>query len=328
MGALVPVRLGFLPSLDGEAVVSDQAPLAVAVAPATDPSGFLAVTIGDHVIRYRPLDPKALPARASADPALDGRAADLRDVIPGVDLRVLAGSRTASVFFILDEAADAGRLRFLVDAAGLGLVVNEEGKGVFTDAAGVEVARMSHPWAMDSTPDTTGLGSGRMTTAAWMTVEGKASPYTVSVTVDPAWLKSAVYPVYVDPTLTLADTSGSDDAFVNAGNAAYEYEEYCRPESPFYCELWLGQSPDPTSDVGIVYMKWAISALMYQGIDTASLQFFPYHQWSHSTPKNTWVWQVGPGPGTEAWTESAINYNNRPQGVEGSASTGSTTEDT
>ena len=130
------------------------------------------------------------------------------------------------------------------------------------------------------------------------------------MTVDPAWLKDAVYPVYVDPTLTIADTSGSDDAFVNAGNNIV-YGEYCRPDSPYYCELWLGQSPSPTTDVATVYMKWNTSALMGLGIDTASLQFFPYHQYSHATPKNTWVRRV-----TASWSEST-HQAQQPAGLDG-----------
>ena len=97
---------------------------------------------------------------------------------------------------------------------------------------------------MDSTPDTAGLGSGRMTGGVSVALTGTASPWTVTVTVDPAWLTDAVYPVYVDPTLTMANTSSSDDAFVNAGNDIV-YGPYCRPDSPYYCELWLGQSPAP-----------------------------------------------------------------------------------
>ena len=283
---LEPVRLGYLRSADGKGAVSGKAPLQVTVSPATDPAGFLTVHAAGYTIRYRPLTIKGLPASASAAASIDGGAADLKDVIPGVDLRVLARARTASVFFILDQAADAGELQFAIDAPGLLAEVNADGQVVFTDAAGTEVARMAHPWAMDSTPDTAGLGSGRMTGAVSVAMQGAASPYTATVTVDPAWLKDAVYPVYVDPTLALADTSSSDDAFVNAGNNIV-YGEYCRPDSPFYCELWLGQSPSPTTDVGLVFMKWSPSLFTGLGFDSASLQVFPYHQWSHSTPKNT-----------------------------------------
>jgi RHS repeat-associated protein len=320
--SLEPIRLGYLRSADNKGAVSGKAPMKVTVEPATDAGGFLTVESAGYTIRYRPLTTKGLPASASTAAAIDGGAADLKDIIPGVDLRVLARSRTASVFFILDRASDATKLSFAIDAPGLTAVVNADGQIVFSDAAGTEIARMSHPWAMDSTPDTMGLGSGRMTGGVNVALTGTASPYTATVTVDSAWLKDAVYPVYVDPTLALADTSSSDDAFVNAGNTGMIYGEYCRPDSPYYCELWLGQSPSPTSDVGSVFMKWSMSSLMYRGIDTASLQFFPYHQYLHSTPKNTWVWQV-----SGSWSEATLKYSNRP-GVTGSARTGDTAEDT
>lgn len=319
--ALEPVRLGYLRAANGKGAVSDKAPMKVTVNPASEAQGFLAVETGGYTITYRPVSTKALPATAAAAAAIDGGAADLKDVIPGVDLRVLARARTASVFFILDRPTDASVLQFLVDAPGLTAVVNADGQVVFTDAAGVEVARMNHPWAMDSTPDTVGLGSGRMTGAVTVALSGKTSPYTATVSVDAGWLKDAVYPVYVDPTLTIADNSGSDDAFENAGNNIV-YGEYCRPDSPYYCELWLGQSPSPTSDVATVYMKWNTTALMGLGIDTASLQFFPYHQYSHATPKRTWVRRV-----TASWSESTIKHSNLP-GSTGDLYSATTVEDT
>ena len=130
-GPLTPVRLGFVGKAGDTAVTSDQAPMAVSVAPAVDPRGFLAVTVSGHTITYRPLTTKGLPATAATPPAIDGAAAGLRDVIPGVDLRVLAQSRSASVFFILDRPADATALTFAIEAPGLALQPDADGQLVF-----------------------------------------------------------------------------------------------------------------------------------------------------------------------------------------------------
>ncbi len=144
------------PRADGDGRGVGKAPMKVTVTPATDPAGFLTVEAAGHTITYRPLTTKGLPASSSVAAAIDGGAADLNDVIPGVDLRVLARARTASVFFILDRASDAGRLHVSPSMPRASpRAVNADGQVVFTDAAGIEVARMNHPWAMDSTPDTT-----------------------------------------------------------------------------------------------------------------------------------------------------------------------------
>jgi hypothetical protein len=60
---------------------------------------------------------------------------------------------------------------------------------------------MPRPYLQDSS-DVEGRGGGLYAEAVTQTVSGEAAAYTVTFTVDQAFLDSAVYPVYVDPTTT------------------------------------------------------------------------------------------------------------------------------
>lgn len=62
---------------------------------------------------------------------------------------------------------------------------------------------MPAPYAVDSASDPD-LGSGHTTTAVSYELGKQGSQSTVTVRVDDAeWLASAVYPIYVDPSITI-----------------------------------------------------------------------------------------------------------------------------
>ena len=322
----LPVQVGFAPvNGDPTAVASTNAPVGVEVEPATSADGFLTVTTGGHQISYRPASPALLSPAADQAPATAGAAADLAEAIPGVGARILARADGAHVFFVANSAADAAELTYEVDAPGLSLAPDKNGGYTFSDAIGGVIARMPNPYAVDSTPDGGGLGSGHTTDKVNYQITGSASPYTVTVSVDPDWLKGAVYPVYVDPTITNGGGNTYGDTFVNPGNASFEYGNYCRPDSPYYCEMWLGQSPSPTSDVGTDYIRFDLSSIAGTTIDTATLKIYPYWQYYHTTGVNTWVRQVA---SSGNWSESATNYSNRPSANASPIITGNTTQST
>lgn len=316
-----PIKVGFAPVAAGDtAEISNQAPVAVQVAPASDARGFLAVTIGGHAITYRPVATGSLAPTAASAPTVNGSLADVAEVAPGLAARILARADGAHVFFVLNSAADAAKISYTVDAPDLSLVSDKQGGYEFHDAKGALVARMPNPYAMDSTPDTTGLGSGRMTNLVSYAITGSVSPWTVTVTVDPTWLKAATYPVYVDPTIVNGGSSTYGDTFTNPNYPTTNFGNYCRPDSPYYCELWLGQSPNPTADVGSDLMRFDLTPVLATTIDSASLQIFPYHQYMGTSPMNTWVRQV-----TSSWTESTT-YNTRPSVSGSGVVTGTTAQ--
>jgi RHS repeat-associated protein len=302
-----PIELTFAPAvgLDG-LVESTKAPVAVEVAPADDPRGVVALTYGDVRIALVPFLEEA--AIAETRPTISDSMSEVLDAFPGIDLRVFAQPYGAATFLVLHEVPTAARWTFVVDAPGLSLRLAKDGSVEFVDAKDSVVGAMHAPYAIDSTPDEF-VGGGRTTSALSYTLGTAGSLPTVTVSVDDAsWLKDAVYPVYVDPSVTIyPPTSGSTygDSFINQGNAGMNYGNYSRPDTGQF-ELWLGQSPSPTTDVARDLVKFDLSTIAGTTIDSATFQVYPYHQYYDApTTETAYLRRV-----TADWVENTVTWTN------------------
>ena len=244
---LVPVEVGFRASDDpGVSAISDRAPASVAVAPSNAEGGFLVLARDQQRIAFGLPGDLAKDAPAVA-PTIAGTVADYASLLPGVDLRVIAGARGAKSFFTWREVPKDATLRYVVDAPGLTLVPTPDGAIELRDAKGEAVARIPRPYAVDSTPDEL-AGGGRFTDRVSLALAPDGR--TVSVSVDPTWLATAVYPVYVDPSTGWVYNAGTDsygDAHTASGYPSLNFDDYVRPDSPYYHELWNGVDPSGTS---------------------------------------------------------------------------------
>jgi hypothetical protein len=135
--------------------------VAVTVAPAAAPDGFLRFGSDGHAVSFG-LPADARSKATTIDPATDGRIATYGNFLPGVDLRVIAGATGAKSFFAWHEVPKDPSLTFTVDAPGLSLILQKDGSIGFFDGSGKLVGRMPRPFAVDSTPNET-LGSGLYT---------------------------------------------------------------------------------------------------------------------------------------------------------------------
>jgi RHS repeat-associated protein len=322
--AFVPIEAGFTAVAGADrAVVSDKAPAVVTVRPADDPRGFLALETDGFRVAYHPLvtDGQVDRAAAAAEAVIDGRRADLAEVFPGVDLRVFARAEGANTFLVLAAAPTEPRWTFLVDLPkGARLATNPETGGVdIVDATGAVRMRVAAPWATDSTPDEF-TGSGRTTTALHYELGEFDGTPTLTVSLDDTdWLATAVYPVYVDPTTTIENggTHANGDTFANRGNKSMNYGNYQRPDSPYYYEMWLGESPSDSTYYNMAYINWATGVLEDLGIDSATVKIRPYHQYYNApTTTRTWLRQV-----TADWAENTLTWNLKPTVASGTVDT-------
>ena len=122
-----------------------------------------------------------------------------------------------------------------------------------------------------------------------------------------------MYPVYVDPALNLinAGTRTYGDTFINAGNPNFNYGNYQRPDTGDYT-LWLGQSPNPTSDVTRDLFRFDTTALAGLSVDAATLKVYPYHQYYNApTAETTYLRLITSGPWYESGT-GGVTWNTRP----------------
>ena len=93
---------------------------------------------------------------------------------------------------------------------------------------------------------------------------------TVTVAVDPVWLATAVYPVYVDPSTGWVYNTGTNsygDAHTASGYPTLNFDDYVRPDSPYYHELCERTDPSGTSGTSYDFLKWNLSALQGSTVD-------------------------------------------------------------
>jgi RHS repeat-associated protein len=322
-GAFVEIEPGFSAVAGPDkAATSDKALAAVTVAPAGDERGFLAVEDQQGFrVALRPLvTDGSLDALArAAEPAIDGTKADLAELFPGVDARVFAQPDATKLYLVLDEPPNTTSWTFLVDVPkGTTMAIDKDTGAVdLFDAKGERRAILLAPYALDSTPDEQ-AGGGLMTTDVHYTIgEHENGTPTVTVSVDDAaWLAKATYPVYVDPSIYLPGTNTYGDTFVNEGNPSMNYANYQRPDSPYYYEMWMGQSPSQSTYYTEAYLKYDVADLAGMAIDSAVVRVFPYHAYFNApTSRTVWLRRVLSGG---SWTESGLTWNNKP----GTASTG------
>ncbi len=101
----------------------------------------------------------------------------------------------------------------------------------------------------------------------------------------------------------------AQDTFASSKYPTSNFNTYQRPDSPYYYEMWHGNEPG-TSYYNEVYMRFKdIRTTIgdYVHVDGAALQFYPYWQYYHSTPRKSYLRLV-----TQDWTVGQVTWNNRP----------------
>jgi RHS repeat-associated protein len=297
---------------NGISARADHAPAQLDLAAADNGSGFAVLHGGGHVIRFR-LPDDTLPGRAASQPATNdnGRFADYADFLPGgISLRVFPRQDGFASFLVLPSRPASNIFAFEIEAPGLTLVATDDGGAEFRDSRASVVGRIPRPYMLDSSV-LEGRGGGLYSDAVKMTLtETKGPAYLLTLNVDPAFLDSAVYPVYVDPTTTDFPTGSTtaDDTFASQRWPNTVLNTYQRPDSPYYHEMWHGNEPG-TSYYNEVYLRFngIASTLGDVEIDSAALDFYPYWQYYHSDPRKSYLRRI-----TSDWSASTLKWNLRP----------------
>ncbi|MGH2464988.1 MAG: DNRLRE domain-containing protein, partial [Candidatus Limnocylindrales bacterium] len=308
-----PIALGFAKGaktdeLTGSVpvVTSDQAPSTVSLFDLTS-KDFVTVTDKAQSIGFGlPLD--AAKTAKPTDPIVDGISADYTGIQQDVDLRILAQAMGSKAFLILHSMPADPSYTFRVDAPGLTLASQDDGSISLIDASGKTVATIPHPYALDSTDDPLS-GGGRYTDQASVVVgkDTDGAP-TITISLDPAWLKTATFPVYLDPSAQFLSTNNTFDAHTASAFPSANYHAYQRPDSPFYYEMWLGTDPSGTSGTSYDFISWDLSSIGAVTVDSTSVSTHPYHQYYASpTVERSWI-----GIPTASWTEAGITWSNQP----------------
>ena len=306
-----PIDLSFgQPIADGATTSVANSPSRISLFPADAAAGFLRLEGSGQSISFGLPAGTALGTDQPTGQVLDaGAYAEYANFLPGgIALRVFAHPDGFKSFLVLPARPATNIFSFAIDTT---LTIADEGDGSFTfrDPEGNIVGRLPRPFLVDSS-DVEGRGGGLYSEAVSQTVSGDGQVRTLTLSVDSTTLDTAVYPVYIDPTTTTFPTGSTtaNDTFSSSKYPGSNFNTYQRPDSPFYYEMWHGNEPG-TSYYNHVWIRFndLEATLGSTHVDSASLQLYPYWQWSHSTPKNSYVERV-----SEDWAAGTLKWNNEP----------------
>src|SRR5919108_414867 len=232
-------------------------------------------------------------AAEGKQPNADGSRVTYTDLEPGLDLIYDVAANSLKETIVLKQAPAVereGRFRFPISLDGVSAVADEGGVALVNSSDQV-VARVPDGTAWDSASGDE--GPSPTTVDVGLAVDGEKS--FIEVTVSREWLEAPdrVYPVFVDPTISLGSTG---DTY------AYSFQ----PSSNFSTQDKVRLGTD-SSGTNQAYMKFDVSSLGGQNIQSAIWN--GYFSSSVQTGFRT-AYNVHPVSGT--WSASTLNWSNKP----------------
>ncbi len=200
---------------------------------------------------------------------------------------------------VLPNKQAAKTFSFRLDLNGLDYRLEEGGAIAFLDeATGDTVAYMPKPYMFDSRVDTaTGEEMPIFSEDVTQTVSFAGKNLTVEITPSSDWLNDPkrVYPVYIDPSLNLANQG---DTYVSEYSPATNYGNAT--------ELLDGVS-DIDYKNNYPLIKFDTSPLNGYTINSATLNIYAKYAYSGSTPTPVWLNRA-----TSSWSAGSVTWNTKP----------------
>ena len=215
-----------------------------------------------------------------------------KDVLSNIDLNIGAVSNTLKENIVINSLTDISTIVEPVRAENLKLVKNEDGSIIAEDqTTGDKIFVLPQPYMYDANGDICDID---------VVISLSGDTYTLTYTLDRSWLKSAAYPVVVDPTVTVPyGTSAIDDGRVSQAH----------PSNNYSTSVLMCTGYGSTSKVDRSYVRF--NQLPGSGLFTAS-QIYGAHftattYSSFSDSSTVWLYKV-----TGSWNASTIIWNNKP----------------
>lgn len=165
-----------------------------------NPGDLASVTISPHEsIGW------SLAGAAAVTPTVSGNDASYPGILPTTTVEETAGATGVKESIVLSSANAGNAWTFPLDIQGLTPSLDGEGAVEFKDSTGAAVARIPLGFASDSKLNPLS-GESATTWNVKYALAATDTGYSLTVTVDPAWLNdpARVFPVVVDPTLTVS----------------------------------------------------------------------------------------------------------------------------
>jgi hypothetical protein len=274
-----------------------------------DAAGFVSLDTTAGKISLS-LAPGAKPGRSGSKPVSGTNRADVAGLLPGVDLRVVPSSDGFRVFLVLASNPAKPSFTFTLNSPGMTPALQADGSISFTDKTGNLIASMPQPYATDSTVDQS--GGGRYTNKVSYALATTGGRNLLTVNVDPSWLASAVYPVYVDPTVaTVSGTTNAKDTFVDYAWPASNFKDAVNGSVHEFVIGYDGNTPNPdlpnNKEVCYGLLSFAMPTdAIGSTIDSASLAVYTYYGWV-TTAKTVYFDRI-----TSTWSSTSVTWNSKP----------------
>uniref|UniRef100_UPI0040444719 DNRLRE domain-containing protein n=1 Tax=Niallia sp. 03133 TaxID=3458060 RepID=UPI0040444719 len=227
------------------------------------------------------------------------------NVLPGIDLRHVSLNNEVKEDWIIHDYQGINEFHYIVNTD---LVANLEDDGSigFYENKSVKkkVFKLPAPIMEDSNINK-GLGSGVKSND--LHYELKASgknQYEISLVVDKKWLESKdrVYPVYVDPSVTV---NAMGDSFVSSAYPTTNYNKEWDSSQGEYV-LKVGKY-DSTTGTNYAFIKFSLTNLKGAVVDSADLKAYVTHSYYATQQTGLWVDRV-----TGPWYANELTWNNKP----------------
>ncbi|MCL1632797.1 DNRLRE domain-containing protein [Sporolactobacillus sp. CPB3-1] len=229
-----------------------------------------------------------------------------KDIFPGMDLRHISFNKEVKEDWILHEYKGIHQFEYDLHTT-LNPHVNDDGSiGFYKDEAYKQNIFMMPRPIMEDSNINPGLGNGVKSSKVHYELEQTGDQsYKIRLIVDKDWLTSPdrVYPVYIDPSVTLNVLA---DTFISSAYPTTNYNKEWDSTQGEYV-LKVGKY-DSTTGTNYAFIKFAIvGELKGAIIDSANLNVYVTHSYYTTQKTGLWVDRAN-----SYWNANQLTWNNRP----------------
>ena len=270
-----------------------------------DTAGFVSANTGHGTISLS-LAPGATPGKTGSKPVVGSGRASVSGLLPGVDLSVVPSTDGFGLFLVLASDPTDPTFTFTLNSPGLTPKLETDGSLSFVDKSGTIVATMPQPYAYDSTPNAE-LGGGRVSRDVSYSLASSGGKNLLTVQVNPAWLATAIYPVSVDPSVTVSGASATSDTFVDKAYPGDNFHNWADGGIHQIDVGYNGVTHNGVAEVCYPLIRFTLpAAVMGSTVASATLGVYPFHGWV-TTAKSVDFYRA-----TSPWNVSTVTYNSKP----------------
>lgn len=218
-----------------------------------------------------------------------------RNVLPQTDITYMANKGALKEYIVIHGTDAPNKFTFSFDISGYEVAYSENGEILFVDKNQNSVFELCGLFAVDA--------NGAYTEEVYYSVDECSSELlivTIELSNEYLHSKERVFPIVIDPTVTITGASSTYDSFV-----ASNY-----PASNYYMSTSLCTGKDSTFGIRRTYIKFNLPSSVPSGLVTGAYI---------DIKKN-----VGANPSisayrvTENWSSSTVNWNNKPSNYQSS----------